>query len=229
MKLVQNAGAIARRSHSMWAGYLGLTCLILPEILFWFGMLELSPRLLWIVGVILIAYGIAGRVVDQGIDTRKIREAASGALAAFLLIAVPLVGGFEGRSNHAYLDIVGVPTICDGSTKGVRMGDYKTDAECDELFRRELIEYREGLHAYLTADTIDQRLPPSRDAAFVSLAYNVGISGAGRSTAVRRLNEGWISGACSALTWWNKAGGRVIRGLVRRRSVEHGLCMQGIA
>ena len=130
--------------------------------------------------------------------------------------------------NHAYLDLVGVPTICFGHTKGVRLGDHMTDAQCAALLRSEVLEYREGLHGYFSADTKAQRLPAARDAAYTSLAYNVGIRGAGRSTATRRLNAGNVAGGCQALTWWNKAGGRVVRGLVRRRADEYRHCMIGV-
>lgn len=152
----------------------------------------------------------------------------SSALAAFLAVALPLISQWEGKRNQAYLDIVGVPTICYGSTRGVQIGDYKTDKECLDLLKAEVLEYREGLHRYFTRETKEQRLPPKRDAAFVSLAYNVGVAGAGNSTATRRLNSGDIPGACTALTWWNKAGGRVIRGLVNRRTQEYDLCMEGV-
>lgn len=225
MKLVPNAGQIAKRSHSMWAGYLGLLCLVLPEALFWFSGRDTNPRLWWCLGVALVAYGLIGRVKDQGIDRSKLR---SSLIAAFLALALPLIGAWEGHRNHAYLDMVGVPTICSGHTKGVKLGDYMTDAQCKTLLRSEVLEYREGLHGYFTAETKAQRLPAARDAAYVSLAYNVGIRGAGRSTATRRLNAGDVAGGCHALTWWNKAGGRVVRGLVRRRADEYQLCMMGV-
>ncbi|WP_254054886.1 glycoside hydrolase family protein [Pseudophaeobacter sp. EL27] len=73
------------------------------------------------------------------------------------------------------------------------------------------------------------RLPSERDAAYVSLAYNVGIRGIGRSTATRGLNAGGVAGGCQALTWWNKAGGRVVCVLVRRRTDEYRLCMLGVS
>jgi len=153
----------------------------------------------------------------------------SSAIAVFLAVALPLIAQWEGKRNNAYLDIVGVPTICYGSTRGVSLGDYKTDQECLELLKAEVLEYREGLHNYFTKETKQERLPPKRDAAFVSLAYNVGISGAGNSTATRRLNKGDVAGACKALTWWNRAGGRVVRGLVNRRAQEYELCIEGVA
>lgn len=153
--------------------------------------------------------------------------------AAFLAVATPLVAAWEGKKNTAYLDVVGVPTICYGHTRTVTAADVAagvtwTDARCEALLRAELLEYREGLHRFFTPETLDTRLTPERDAAYTSLAFNVGISGAGRSTATRRLNAGNIAGGCEALTWWNKAGGRVWRGLVRRRADEYRLCMVGV-
>jgi GH24 family phage-related lysozyme (muramidase) len=76
--------------------------------------------------------------------------------------------------------------------------------------------------------TIDRRLPATRDAAYTSTAFNCGVAAIGKSTATRRLNAGNIAGGCEALTWWNKAGGRVIRGLLERRKREQALCMQGL-
>lgn len=147
----------------------------------------------------------------------------------FLAQAVPFVGRWEGLRLVAYRDLVGVWTVCYGETKGVSPGDVYTKPECDAMFSRELLEYRSGLHAYFSAETIAARLPVARDVAFASLAYNVGVSGAGKSTATRRLNDGNVAGACNALTWWNKAGGRVVRGLVNRRTDEQELCLQGAA
>ncbi len=148
--------------------------------------------------------------------------------AAFLQVAVPLVAKWEGLRLEAYLDIVGVPTVCFGETKGVQLGDVYTKAECNAMLAREILSYRAGLHRYFTPETRTTRLTPQRDAAYASLAYNVGVAGAGKSTATRRLSAGDIAGGCTALTWWNEAGGRVIRGLVNRRADELRLCMQGL-
>ena len=87
--------------------------------------------------------------------------------------------------------------------------------------------YRAGLHRYFSAATKAARLTAERDAAYVSLAYNAGVAGIGKSTATRRLNAGDIRGGCKALGWWNKAGGRVVRGLVNRRADETRLCLIG--
>lgn len=257
MKLIDNWKTVARKAHSMWAFYLGLIALVLPEAIYVFTRIDTNPRLWWFIGVGLIVYGIVFRLKDQGIgdklkalailalllgatappepawamgDPEKTptvqipADPVADAEAAALAIAVPFIAGWEGKRNQAYQDVVGVWTICYGSTRGVKPGMVMSDAECTALLRREVAEYRRGIHRYFTAETI-ANLPPYRDAAFDSFAFNVGIAGAGKSTATRRLNAGNVAGACEALTWWNKAGGRVIRGLVRRRSAERDLCL----
>lgn len=151
--------------------------------------------------------------------------------AEWAAVAVPLVAKWEGLRTEAYLDTIAVPplpTVCYGETKGVKMGDRYTPEECAAKLRKRLVEYRVGWHGYLTPVTLQQRLTPERDAAFTSLAYNVGIAGAGGSTATRRLNAGEIRAACEAIGWWNRAGQRVIRGLVNRRAEETALCLKGV-
>lgn len=152
----------------------------------------------------------------------------AGHEARVLDVLVPLVAKWEGKRNLSYPDIVGVPTICFGHTEGVRLGDHMTDAECQALLRSDLVAYHRALLPAFSAETAARRLPPPRHAAFDSLGYNVGPAGVARSTAVRRLNASDVPGACEALTWWNKAGGRVVRGLVARRSEERELCLVGV-
>jgi len=147
---------------------------------------------------------------------------------AVMKVLAPLVAKWEGLRTTAYQDIVGVWTVCYGETKGVRPGDSYSVAECEAMLRRELLEYHAALLPAFTADTRRTRLPPPRHAAFDSLSYNVGTAGTAKSTAVRRLNAGDVPGACEAIGWWNKAGGRVVRGLVNRRAEETALCMEGV-
>lgn len=273
MRLIPNWKAVASRAHSMWAFYLSLFCLLLPEVIYWALEVDTNPRLWWFLGVALLIYGIFFRLKDQGIDTTKTRSPALvGALAiglvlalgmspngaahamsktptvelitpdvaitpsggtsydtAFLEVSVPFIGRWEGLRLEAYLDIVGVPTVCYGETKGVTLGDNYTKTQCDAMFSQEVLDYRDRLRPALTSDTVANRLSLERDAAYTSLAYNVGVSGTAKSTAVRRLNQGDIAGGCEALGWWNKAGGRVVRGLVNRRAEETDLCMRGLA
>ena len=254
MGLVPNAKQIALKALSMWANYLGILCLIAPEVIYWLTAIDTNPRIWWIAGLLLIIFGIVGRLWDQGIDRSTMRLPVISLVAALTLIpftapgaeaqqatytleefdavAVPLIAKWEGLRTTAYLDRIAKPpvwTVCYGETKGVKAGDSYTVAECNAMLAHEVRDYRAGLHRYFSATTKTMRLTPERDAAYVSLAYNAGVAGIGRSTATRRLNAGDIRGGCKALGWWNKAGGRVVRGLVNRRADETRLCLIGVA
>ena len=142
--------------------------------------------------------------------------------------SVPLVARWEGYRPEAYRDIVGVLTICYGETEGVLEGEVRTREECEAGLRAGLVRYWRALLPYFEPGTLAMFLTPERGAAFNSLSWNVGVAGTGRSTAMRRLNAGDIRGACEAFAMWNRAGGRVIRGLVNRRADETALCMVGV-
>lgn len=193
-----------------------------------------SPPWVAIAALVLLVGGGVALSVSAPPDTPAPRAGEVAQLdgapseAAFLDVAVPLVAKWEGLRLTPYLDPVGVLTVCHGETQGVRRGAVYTEAECRQMLARRILEYRAGLHRHFTAETRARRLTAERDAAYASLAYNVGVAGAGGSTATRRLNAGDIPGGCEALTWWNKAGGRVLRGLVRRRSEERSLCLMGV-
>lgn len=141
------------------------------------------------------------------------------AIALVVAIAAPPVMYFEGRELSAYLDIVGVPTICYGSTSGVKLGQTKTDAECTELLEGDLGKTVEQVNRLIS---IQQ--PATRVAALSSFAYNVGIGAFSKSTLLKKLNAGQIMAACAELDRWVYAGGKRIAGLVKRRSVERALC-----
>lgn len=247
MKLIDGARRIIAYSLSFWMQVFGLIVLIAPEIRFAITGQDYDPALAWWLGALLLLAGLAGRLYRQGIspwrEWLRILAVAAIALAlAFVLatqaraapehetlaVAVPHIAQEEGKRNRAYRDIVGVWTICYGSTRGVHAGMVLSDAECLALLREEVAEYRIGLHRYFTPETKAYRLPAKRDAAYTSTAFNCGIAAIGRSTATRRLNAGDIAGGCQALTWWNRAGGRVVRGLVSRRAREEALCLDGL-
>jgi GH24 family phage-related lysozyme (muramidase) len=248
MRLIPNARNIALKAASMWANYLGILVLITPELLYALFERDTDPRIWFFVGLGLIVAGIVGRLVDQGLDYTKLRawlvaalvllipmgeaRAQGYSLNEFDAVAVPLIAKWEGLRTTAYLDTIASPpvwTACYGETKGVKQGDSYTPEQCREMLAREVREYREGLHRYFVAETKARRLTAERDAAYTSLAYNAGIRAIGRSTATRRLNAGDIAGGCKALGWWNKAGGRVVRGLVNRRADEVRLCLSGLS
>jgi lysozyme len=61
--------------------------------------------------------------------------------------------------------------------------------------------------------------------AYVSLTYNIGSGAFCRSTLVRKLNAQDYTGACKEILRWNKAGGRVLNGLTKRRPADYNTCM----
>lgn len=142
--------------------------------------------------------------------------------AMLTALATGVVTYWEGRSLRAYRDIVGVATICHGETRGVKIGDTATPKECDAQLARSLRQFEAGLDRCLTAE-----IPGESKVALLSWAYNVGVSAACRSTLVRKANAGDLVGACNELPRWNRAGGRVVPGLDRRRAAERDLCLAG--
>lgn len=146
--------------------------------------------------------------------------------------AVALVGAWEGLRTSAYRDPIGIPTVCYGETRGVKMGDKYTVAECKEMLGDGLADFEQGIRRCLKAP---DRIPDKSYVAFLSLAYNIGQGGFCKSSIARYANRyadsgnmGDLAEACNRLRLYNKAGGRVLRGLVRRRAEERLLCLEGV-
>jgi len=142
--------------------------------------------------------------------------------AASVAAAMSVVAYFEGYRPVAYLDPVSIPTICYGHTATARIGQTKTQAECDELLKADLGEALEAVDRQLP------NAPPLTRAAFGSFVYNVGAGAFNRSTLLRKAKDGDWSGACNELTRWVYAGGRQLPGLVARRQAERELCLSGL-
>ncbi|KZK97252.1 Lysozyme RrrD [Pseudovibrio sp. Ad5] len=142
-----------------------------------------------------------------------------------IALIVAFVGAWEGLRTSTYRDIIGKPTICYGETRGVKMGDTATNVQCDEMLIASLKHHEAGMRRCLEHP---DKIPIRTYVAFVSLTYNVGVGNFCRSTARRRLDAGDYAGACSAATWFNRAGGRKVQGLVNRRQAEYKLCMEGL-
>lgn len=158
----------------------------------------------------------------------------------------PWEGGKKDKqgNNIAYLDIVGVPTICAGWTLDVKLGDKKSDAECEQLLAKELTKYNTQMKKNLRIP-----LTPYEEIAYTSFVWNAGIGAWNSSTLLKKLNSGDKNGACNELLNWNrgtfslkaaqvqmkngescyvKKDGKyscTIKGLTERRKFEHGVCM----
>lgn len=104
------------------------------------------------------------------------------------------------RYLAAYLDIVKVPTACDGITRGVKLGQTYTPAQCDALLEAELIAHAEPIMRCAPA----LRGRGNQAAAVVSLGYNVGVANVCGSTLVRKVKAGDWRGAAESFAAWNK-------------------------
>lgn len=156
------------------------------------------------------------------------RRGVAGLTAAALVAAVTMVGQFEGLRTQAYKDAVGVWTICYGETLDVSPGDTATPAECAEMLADRVAEFDRAVGG-LIDDQVEAELPDGVRIAIVSWAYNVGIGAAKSSTLIRLVNARDFRGACEQLPRWNRAGGKVLRGLTNRRLSERAVCLKGLS
>ncbi len=126
-----------------------------------------------------------------------------------------LIKKFEGCELEAYKCAAGVWTIGYGSTKGVKEGNTITQEEADKLLLDEMEEY-EG---YIN-DMVNVDLKQNEFDALVSWVYNLGSSNLSSSTLLQKLNTKEWDDVPNQIKRWNKAGGKVLQGLIRRREAE---------
>ena len=173
------------------------------------------------------ALGTAGKLISKG----TLAVSASAVMAAGLL-----VNPWEGNENYVYFDVGNVATVCSGVTghdyngRGLIVGKYYSDAECDIMNSIALAEHEAELNKCIEVD-----VPAETRAALISFAYNVGPNAACRSTLMRKLNAGDIKGACEQLSRWVYVKGVKYRGLENRRFKgdatrisERTLCLIGL-
>lgn len=172
------------------------------------------------------------------------RLIALGASSVIAVSGVYLVEPWEGSSNQAYKDMVGVPTLCHGYTVGVKMGDYKTDEECEEILAKELTHFNTQMKK-----SVKVPLPEHMEVAYTSLVWNIGVGAWNSSTLLKKLNNKEYAEACKQILRWNKSTfNRVgalkqqkngetctqlsngyysctVKGLTNRREAEYKVCM----
>lgn len=157
------------------------------------------------------------------------REA--GAKPEWLRLAAPLVERFEGLHKllpggkvQAYPDpatggkpwTIGIGSTRDEQGRPIKPGDVWTVDRARRHFERELEEYGAAVaKAIGSAPT-----KPCQMAAMVSLAYNIGVTAFSRSTVLRQHKTGNYPTAADAFMMWDKAAGKVMKGLTRRRAAE---------
>lgn len=112
-------------------------------------------------------------------------------------------------------DPAGVWTIGTGHTRGVKPGQAITQAQADQLLRGDLREVEAQVNYLGVCETQGQF------AALVSFAFNLGIGNLRRSTLLKKIRHRAPTEQVQAeFRRWNKAGGKVLEGLVKRREWE---------
>lgn len=153
-----------------------------------------------------------------------------------VLASTYLVNPWEGEVLRAYLDRVADPpvwTICAGDTNNVHAGMVETPKGCEaRLQRRMTKEFRPALVSCIPGFN---QAPISWRAMMDSLAWNIGARAACNSRAAMfGIKKMWVQ-SCNAATAFNRAGGRIVIGLVKRRENgdatrigEGELCTSGV-
>jgi lysozyme len=130
-----------------------------------------------------------------------------------------LIKSFEGWRATSYLCPAGVWTIGWGSTgPHVKPGMTITQERGEALLRADLGRFEAAVTRLVTVNVSQAQYD-----AMVSLAFNIGIAAFGRSSVLRHVNARSFDAAAKAFALWNKGGGRVLSGLVRRRAAESAL------
>ena len=128
---------------------------------------------------------------------------------------IDLIKHFEGCELKAYKCPAGVWTIGYGHTKGVQPGDEWSEDHADHMLQVELEEYEGYVDKYVTAP-----LGQNQFDALVSWTYNLGGGNLSASTMLIVMNAGEYDEVPNQMLRWNKAGGKVLEGLTRRRQAE---------
>ena len=144
------------------------------------------------------------------------------ATLALSLAGLLSIAAFEGMKPVAYRDLVGIPTVCAGHTQGVRIGQVKTENECQALLREDASDAGKWV-GKCTAALVTQ----AQYDALVSLAFNIGGPAYCQSTLVRKLNAGDCQGAADEFGRWVRAKGKVLSGLKKRRAEERAQFLTG--
>lgn len=129
-----------------------------------------------------------------------------------------IIKDFEGCRLTSYLCPAGVWTIGYGHTTGVKPGMRITNADAERLLRQDLVRFENAV-----TQLVKVSVTPNQFSALVSFAYNVGVGALKNSTLLRKLNGKNYRGAADEFLRWNKASGKVLPGLTKRRNAERDL------
>lgn len=164
-------------------------------------------------------WGMAGTIplMDRLVDIWEAKQGAEGRKIG--LAGIALIKSFEGLELTAYRDAVGVLTIGYGSTgPHVKPGMKITEQEAEALLRKDLARFESAVDKLTGGNATQDQFD-----AMVSLAFNVGETNLAKSTLLKLHNAGDYVAAADQFARWNRAGGKVLNGLTRRRAAEANL------
>ncbi|RXJ96111.1 hypothetical protein CRV00_02700 [Malaciobacter molluscorum] len=137
-------------------------------------------------------------------------------------LGLELIKHFESLKLEAYQDSVGVWTIGWGHTGGQDGSVYEglkiTIDEAEELLKKDLIIFEEGVNRLIQIEINENQF-----SALVSFSFNLGLENLKKSTLLKYLNNGDENHASKEFVKWSKAGGKRLKGLVKRRLSERNL------
>jgi len=131
---------------------------------------------------------------------------------------IALIKSFEGLRLKSYQDSVGVWTIGYGTTRGIGPGMTISNEQAERMLQNDIARFEPEIERLVKV-----LLNQGQWDALMSFTYNLGATNLGSSTLLRLLNAKDYAGAAEQFPRWNKAGGQVLNGLVKRRAAERAL------
>ena len=136
-------------------------------------------------------------------------------------IGIDLIKSFEGLRLEPYYCTGNVLTIGYGHTKTVRPNMKITKEQAERLLQDDLVIFEQAV-----IRNVKVCLEQCEFDALVSFCFNVGIGNFTRSTLLKELNQMFFDRAADEFLRWNKSGGKVTAGLVRRREAERQMFLE---
>lgn len=171
-------------------------------------------------------------------EVAALDAAIDGQQEEWLQYAAPLVERFEGLARlipgdkvEAYPDpgsggepfTIGIGSTTDEFGNRVKKGDVWTVERARKRFETHLAEFGCEVDRLIAG----KKTTPKQKAACTSLAYNIGVNAFSGSTVLKRHRAGDYQAAAAAFLLWNKASGKIMKGLTRRREAEAALYLEG--
>ena len=126
-----------------------------------------------------------------------------------------LIKKFEGCEFDSYKCAAGVWTIGYGSTHGIEKGMSISKSRAEELLLEDIAQFED-----IVDKAVSVNLSQNQYDALVSWTFNLGGGNLNSSTMLKVLNAGDYENVPEQIKRWNKANGKVLEGLIRRREAE---------